>query len=505
MDLSSNILLGFRVALEPQNLLYCFLGVLAGTLVGVLPGIGPVTGIALLIPITFGMNPTSAVIMLAGIYYGAMYGGSTTSILIKTPGESASVMTSIDGYALAKQGRAGAALGMSAVSSFVGGTLSVLGLMLIAPLMVRVALKFGPAEYCALMLFGLTLVTRLAGDSMAKAVQMALLGLILGTVGVEPIMGSQRFTFGQTALLDGLDFVAVAMGLFALAEVLNNMDGTLNQAVVKAKLRNLWPSRQDFAESKGAIGRGSLIGFLVGSLPGAGATLASFMAYAAERKASKRPERFGKGAIDAVAATEGANNAATGGAMVPMLTLGIPSSATTAIMLGAMLIYGLQPGPQLINRNPQFFWGVITSMYIGNLMLVILNLPLVGLFASLLRVPYRILLPLIVLFTALGAYAIGNNVSDMWIMIAFGVLGFFLQKYGYPAAPVVLGLVLGPLVETYFAQAMSLSAGDYSTFLRRPGSAAILAVTALSVLAPLFGRVRGWTRNVGEAARTAEV
>ena len=505
MDTLQNIGLGFGVALEPQNLLYCFLGVLAGTLVGVLPGIGPVTGIALLIPITFGMNPTSAVIMLAGIYYGAMYGGSTTSILIKTPGESASVMTSIDGYALAKQGRAGAALGMSAVSSFIGGTLSVLGLMLIAPLMVRVALKFGPPEYCALMLFGLTLVTRLAGDSMAKAVQMALLGLIIGTVGIDPIGGAQRFTFGQTALLDGLDFVAVAMGLFALAEVLNNVDGTLNQAVVKAKLRNLWPSRRDFAESWGAIGRGSLIGFLVGSLPGAGATLASFMAYAAEKKASKRPERFGKAAIDAVAATEGANNAATGGAMVPMLTLGIPSSATTAIMLGAMLIYGLQPGPQLINRDPRFFWGVIASMYIGNLMLVILNLPLVGLFASLLRVPYRLLLPLIVLFTALGAYAIANNVSDMWIMIAFGVLGFFLQKYGYPAAPVVLGLVLGPLVETYFAQAMSLAAGDYSIFLRRPGSAAILTVTALSVLAPLFGRARGWTRNVGEAARTAEV
>jgi putative tricarboxylic transport membrane protein len=505
LDILQNIGLGFSVALQPQNLLYCFLGVLAGTLVGVLPGIGPVTGIALLIPITFGMNPTSAIIMLAGIYYGAMYGGSTTSILIKTPGESASVMTSIDGYELAKQGRAGAALGMSAVSSFVGGTLSVLGLMLIAPLMVRLALKFGPPEYCALMLFGLTLVTRLAGDSMAKALQMALLGLIIGTVGIDPIGGQQRLTFGRPELLDGLDFVAVAMGLFALAEVLNNMDGTLNQAVIKAKLRNLWPSRQDFAESRGAIGRGSLLGFLVGSLPGAGATLASFMAYAVEKKFSKRPERFGKGAIDAVAAAEGANNAATGGAMVPMLTLGIPSSATTAIMLGAMLLYGLQPGPQLIARDPRFFWGVVASMYIGNLMLVILNLPLVGLFASILCIPYRILLPLIVLFTALGAYAIANNVSDMWIMIAFGVLGYFLQKFNYPAAPVVLGLVLGPLVEIYFAQAMTISAGDYSIFLTRPGSAAILAALALAALAPLFGKARGWTHNVGEAARTAEV
>ena len=505
MDTLQNILLGFSVALLPQNLLYCFLGVLAGTLVGVLPGIGPVTGIALLIPITFGMDATSAIIMLSGIYYGAMYGGSTTSILIKTPGESASVMTSIDGYALAKQGRAGAALGMSAISSFIAGTVSVLGLMLIAPPMVNVALRFGPPEYFALMLFGLTLVTRLAGTSMVKGIQMALLGLIIGTVGIDPISGTTRFTFERAELLDGIDFIAVAMGLFALAEVLNNVDGTLNQALVKAKLRGLWPARRDFAESKGAIGRGTIIGFLVGSLPGAGATLASFIAYAVEKRASKHPERFGKGAIDAVAATEGANNAATAGAMVPMLTLGIPSSATTAIMLGAMLIYGLQPGPALLSKNPQFFWGVIASMYIGNIMLVILNLPLVGLFASLLRVPYRILLPLIVLFTALGAYAIGNNVSDMWIMIAFGVLGFFLQKYEYPAAPVVLGLVLGPLVETNFARAMTISGGNYAIFLTRPISAAILALTAISIAAPLFGKARTWTRNVGEAARTSEV
>jgi putative tricarboxylic transport membrane protein len=491
MDVLQQVGQGFLIALTPQNLLFCFIGVLAGTLIGVLPGIGPVSGVAILLPITFSLEPTAGMIMLAGIYYGSMYGGSTTSILINTPGESASVMTCLDGYAMARQGRAGAALGMSAIASFIAGTLSVLGLMLLAPPLAAFALSFGPAEYFALMVLGLTTLTRLAGKSLTKGLMMGAFGLALGTIGIDPITGSARFTFGRVELLDGIGFVPVAMGLFALAEIFANAEHSLSRDVFRTELKGLWPTAGDWLAVRWTMLRATVIGFFIGALPGAGATVAAFMAYAVEKRASKHPERFGTGVIEGVAAPEAANNAATGGALVPLLTLGLPSSATTAVMLGALLIFGLRPGPLLMTERPDFFWAVVTSMYVGNVMLLVLNLPLVGLWASMLRIPYTILLPLILLFTLIGAYALNNNVSDVWIMITFGVVGYLMRKFDYPAAPVVLALVLGPLMETNFRRALSLSQGDYSVFLTHPISAFLLLAAVLSLTWPLLVRLLG--------------
>jgi len=489
LDVLQNLLYGFSVALTPTNLLYCFIGVLAGTLIGVLPGLGPVTGVAILIPITFGKDPVASMIMMAGIYYGAMYGGSTTSILINVPGESASVMTCLDGYQMARKGRAGAALGMSAIGSFISGTLAVMGLMLLAGPLVQVALSFGPPEYFALMVLGLTTLTRLAGKSMIKGLMMGVLGLLLGTVGLDPMSGVSRFTYGKPELLDGLGFVAVAMGLFALAEVLANAEQSLKRDVYETKLTGLLPTIQDWIAVKWTLLRATVIGFVIGALPGAGATVASFMAYAAEKRASKHPERFGTGIIEGVAAPEAANNAATGGALVPLLTLGIPSSATTAVMMGALMMFGLRPGPLLYQEHPEFFWGVIASMYVGNLMLLVLNLPLIGIWVRMLKIPYPILLPLILLFTLLGAYAIGNVTTDIWIMFAFGVLGYAMRKFDYPAAPVVLALVLGPLMETSLRRSLMLSQGSYSIFLMRPIAAGLLLIAALLVLSPVIARL----------------
>jgi len=480
---------GFAVALTPQNLLFCFLGVLMGTLIGVLPGIGPVSGVAILLPIVFTLEPTAAMIMLAGIYYGSMYGGSTTSILINTPGESASVMTCLDGYAMARAGRAGAALGMAALASFVAGTVSVVGLMLLAPPLAEFALKFGPAEYFALMVLGLTMLTRLAGKSLIKGLMMGMFGLALGTVGLDPMTGVARYTAGRIEFLDGVGFVSVAMGLFALGEIFSNAEESLSRDVFKTDLKGLWPSLQDWMAVRWTLVRATIIGFFVGALPGAGATVASFMAYVAEKKASKHPERFGTGVIEGVAAPEAANNAATGGALVPLLTLGIPSSATTAILLGALLILNVRPGPLMIAERPEFFWAVVTSMYVGNVMLLILNLPLVGLWASLLRIPYTILLPLILLFTLIGAYAINNNVWDIWIMLLFGVIGYLMRKFEYPAAPVVLALVLGPLMETNFRRTLAISQGDYAVFLTHPIAAFLLICAVLSLAWPLLARL----------------
>jgi putative tricarboxylic transport membrane protein len=491
MDVLQQVGQGFMLALTPQNLLYCFIGVVAGTLIGVLPGIGPVSGVAILLPITFSLDPTAGMIMLAGIYYGSMYGGSTTSILINTPGESASVMTCLDGYAMARQGRAGPALGMCAIASFLAGTASVIGLMLLAPPLASFALRFGPAEYFALMILGLTTLTRLAGKSLAKGLLMGAFGLALGTIGLDPMTGTQRFTFGRIELLDGLGFVPVAMGLFALAEIFANAEESLKRDVFRTELKGLWPSLQDWIAVRWTILRATVIGFFVGVLPGAGATVAAFMAYAVEKKASKHPERFGQGTIEGVAAPEAANNAATGGALVPLLTLGLPSSATTAVMLGALLIFGLRPGPLLMTERPDFFWAVVTSMYVGNVMLLILNLPLVGVWASILRIPYTILLPLILLFTLIGAYALNNNVSDIWIMIVFGVIGYLMRKFDYPAAPVVLAMVLGPLMETNFRRALTISQGDYSVFITHPISAVLLLSAALSLVWPLLTRLFG--------------
>ena len=480
---------GFAIALTPYNLFFCFIGVLMGTLIGVLPGLGPVSGVAILLPITFTLEPTAAMIMLAGIYYGSMYGGSTTSILINTPGESASVMTCLDGYAMARQGRAGAALGMSALASFIAGTVSVLGLMLLAPPLARFALSFGPTEYFALMILGLTMLTRLAGKSLVKGLMMGAFGLALGTVGLDPITGTQRFTFGRVELLDGLTFVPVAMGIFALGEIFSNAEESLTREVFKTRLQGLLPTAQDWFAVRWTLVRATIIGFVVGALPGAGATVASFMAYAAEKKASKHPEKFGTGVIEGVAAPEAANNAATGGALVPLLTLGIPSSATTAILLGALLILNVRPGPLMITERPEFFWAVVTSMYVGNVMLLVLNLPLVGVWASLLRVPYTILLPMILLFTLIGAYALNNSVTDIWIMLVFGLIGYLMRKFEYPAAPLVLALVLGPLMETNFRRSLQISQGDYSIFLTHPLSAFLLACALLSLTWPLLVRL----------------
>jgi putative tricarboxylic transport membrane protein len=487
MEIFQNILRGFQVALSLQNLLFCFAGVTFGTLIGVLPGIGPVTGVAILIPITFGLNATTAIITMAGVYYGAMYGGSTTSILINVPGESSSVMTTLDGYQMAKKGRAGPALGMAAFGSFIAGTLAVVLLTFIAPPLATVALSFGPPEYFALTFMGLTLVTSLSGESMLKGIMSGVFGLIVASVGVDAISGEERFTFGNIYLLDGMGFIGVAVGLFAVAEVLVNLEEPMEQVFVRTKLtlRNLFPNLQDWKDSLGPIGRSSLLGFFIGVLPGAGATIASFMSYAMEKKLSKHPEKFGTGIIEGVAAPESANNAAAGGAMVPLLTLGIPGSGTTAVLLGALLIHGLRPGPLLFQNNPDFVWAVIASMYIGNVMLLILNLPLVGMWASMLRIPYKILMPLIVTLSAVGVFATDNNVFDMWVMFAFGVIGYLMRKLEFPAAPAVLGLVLGPLVERSLRQSLTISHGDLSIFFTRPISAVLTICALLSLFAPL--------------------
>jgi putative tricarboxylic transport membrane protein len=493
-----DLLHGFQVALTLHNVLFCFVGVTVGTLIGVLPGIGPVTGVALFIPITFGMPATTAIITMAGVYYGAMYGGSTTSILINVPGESSSVMTTLDGYQMAKKGRAGPALGMAAFASFIAGTFAIIMLTFIAPPLAGVALSFGPPEYFALTFMGLTMVTTLSGDSMVKGLMSGVFGLIVACVGVDAISGEERFTFGNIYMLDGMGFIGVAVGLFALAEVLVNLEQPLQQVFVKTsfKLRSLFPNVQDWRDSLGAIGRSSVLGFFVGVLPGAGATIASFLSYALEKKISRDPERFGTGIIQGVAAPEGANNAAAGGAMVPLLTLGIPGSGTTAVLLGAFLIHGLRPGPLLFSTSPDVVWGVIASMYVGNVLLLILNLPLVGLWASMLRVPYRILMPLIVTISAVGVFATDNNPFDMWVMLGFGFIGYLMRKLEIPAAPAVLGLVLGPLVERSLRQSLTISHGDLSIFVTRPISAALIAVALLSLFTPLARSLWLHSRNV---------
>lgn len=496
MELIQHVALGFSVALQPINLLYCFLGVFAGTMIGVLPGIGPVTGVAILIPVTFGMDPTTAVIMLAGIYYGAMYGGSTASILVNVPGESASVMTAVDGYQMARQGRAGAALGMSAIGSFIAGTASVLALMLIATPVVSLALSFGPPEYFVLMLLGLSTLTRLAGKSLLKGLAMGLLGMLIGTVGLDPVAGVARFTFGRADMMDGIGFVSVAMGLFAFGEILTNLEGSLDREVFTAKIGKVLPTAEDWIACKWTLVRSTIIGFVIGSLPGAGATVAAFMAYAVEKRASKTPERFGQGAIEGVCASESANNAATGGALVPLLTLGIPSSATVAILMGALMMNGLRPGPLLMAERPEFFWGLVASMYVGNVMLLILNLPLIGLWVKILKVPYPVLIPLILLFVQLGAYTVGGAMVDLWIMFAFGLVGYLMRKFDYPAAPLVLALVLGPIMEKNLKTSLTISQGDPMIFFQRPITLVLFGFIILSLGWPVLVSLltRGKTR-----------
>jgi putative tricarboxylic transport membrane protein len=500
MDLFHHLVLGFQVATSVENLLFCFIGVLIGTLIGVLPGIGPSTGIAILIPVTFGMGPTTAIITLAGIYYGAMYGGSTTSILINLPGESASVMTMLDGYQMAKKGRAGAALGMAALASFIAGTFSLIMLTLVAPPLAKFAISFGPPEYFALTFMGLTLVSALGGDKPLKAYISAIVGLLIACVGIDAISGVARFTFDSMNLLDGIGFIAMAIGLFAVSEILVNLEEEMKQVFSDAKLGflSLFPTAQDWKDSFGALWRGSILGFFIGTLPGSGATLCSFVAYAVEKRVSKHPEKFGTGVIEGVAAPEGANNSAAGGAMVPMLTLGIPSGASTAIMLGALMIHGLRPGPMLFSTNPEVVWGLIVSMYIGNVFLIILNMPLIGLWVKLLRVPYKVLMPLILTISATGIFATDNNVFDMWVMFFFGMVGYVMRKLDFPAAPMVLALVLGRLVEMSLRQALTISHGSIAIFFTRPIAAGLMFVALLSLFSPLL--IMLWKRYRARAA-----
>ncbi len=479
---------GFGVALKPFNLLYCVLGVTLGTLVGVLPGLGPVAAISLLLPTTFKMSAESAFIMLAGIYYGAMYGGSTTSILVNIPGEAASVVTCLDGYAMARQGRAGPALAISAIGSFVGGTLSVVGLMLFAPPLAAFALSFGPPEYFSLMILGFTILAYLSGSSMVKSLIMGAIGMLLGIVGVDAISGANRFVFGVPELLDGIGIVPVAMGLFGIAEVLTNLEQTSSEDVFVRAIGRLMPSREEWRRSIGAIIRGTGIGFLLGLLPGGGTIIASFAAYGIEKRISREPERFGQGAIEGVASPETANNAATGAAFIPMLTLGIPANAVMAILLGALMVHGLQTGPLLMRDAPAIFWGTVASMYVGNVLLVVLNLPLVGVWVRLLKVPYALLFPLILLFCVIGAYTLSNSATDVLIMIGFGVLGWLLRRWRYEAAPLILALVLGPLLESSLRQSLILSNGSLGIFVMRPLSALLLGVAVALLVVPMFMR-----------------
>ncbi len=488
-----NLLLGFSLSITPINLLFCFIGVSIGTMIGVLPGVGPVAGTAMLIPFTFGMNPTTAMIMIAGIYYGAMYGGSTTSILVNLPGESASVMTCLDGYQMARKGRAGAALGISAIGSFIAGTLSIMGLMLLAPPLANFALKFGPPEYFALMVLGMTLVVSLVAEDLIKGLIAGLFGVFLGTVGIDPMTGIERFSYGIATLLDGISFVSVAVGLFAIAEVMIMSENPAPISSYIPNISNLLPNKQDWEDSTLPILRGSIIGFFVGVMPGAGATIGSMLTYATEKKISKHPEKFGTGVIEAVAAPESANNAASGGAMVPLLTLGVPGSGTTAVMMGALLIHGLRPGPLLFEKHPDFVWGVLTSMYIGNIMLLILNLPLVGIWARMLKIPHRLLIPLILAFCVVGVYTVNNNIGELWVMFVFGIIGYFMKKYGFPAAPVVLALVLTPLLENALVQSLQMSRQSFSIFFTRPISLTLLIIAMLSLFSPLLRLL--WTRR----------
>jgi len=485
---------GFAVALQPFNLLWCLVGVALGTVVGILPGLGPPATIAMLLPLTFLMPPASAMIMLAGIYYGAKYGGSTTSILLNVPGESASVATCFDGYQMARKGRAGPALGIAAIASFIAGTVGVLGLMLVAPPLARMALAFSSPEYFALMSLGLAMVVLLAGRSMVKALLAMLVGLWLAGIGTDLFSQTSRFTFGRMELLSGIDFVVVAIGVFAIGEVLANMQGReAAKALPFPKgVRNLLPTVQDLKDSRFAFANGSIVGFLIGVLPGAGSTIASFISYGLEKAVSRRPEEFGKGVVEGVAAPEGANNAETGGALIPMLTLGIPGSSTTAVLLAALVLWGFKPGPLFIPENPALFWGLVASMYIGNLMLLVLNLPLVPVFAQVLRTPVYILYPIILGIALVGVYSTSGGLFDLWLLVGFGLMGYLMRKLDYPSAPLILGVVLGGAMERALRQSLMMSDGSISILVSRPVSAVMLSLAVLILLIPLFNKVNTW-------------
>jgi putative tricarboxylic transport membrane protein len=473
---------GFHVAFQPDNLLFCATGVLLGTLVGVLPGIGPVGAMALLLPATFKASPTASLIMLAGIWYGSQYGGSTTSILVNIPGEATSVMTCLDGYQMARQGRAGPALAIAAWGSFIAGTFSLIGLILLAVPLAEEALRFGPPEYFSLMCAGLVLLTFMAQKSFLKAIMMALAGILLSTVGLDLISGLPRFTFGIEELVSGISISPMVMGLFGIAEILNNLDDTIQGGVLSGAIGHLYPSVKDWLQAIGAIVRGTVIGFLLGILPGGGAILSTFVSYAVEKKVSKNPEKFGKGAIEGVAAPESANNAAAESALIPLLSLGLPPNVNMAMLFSALVIHGIQPGPLLIKNHPDIFWGLIASMYIGNMLLVVLNLPLVGIWVKVLKIPVKILVPLILLFCLIGAYSINGVIFDVYVMVFFGVIGYLSRKFAYEIAPLVLAFVLGRRLEQALRQSLLISQGSFTIFFTSPISAIGLGIAVLLLI-----------------------
>ena len=493
MELLNHLAIGWHTAGTWANLFYCFAGVFLGTAIGVLPGLGPTATIAMLLPVTFVLAPESALIMLAGIYYGSQYGGSTTSILVNLPGEAASVVTTIDGYQMAKQGRAGAALAASAVGSFFAGTVATLLIAAFAPPLAAIALKFGPADFFSLMVLGLVASVVLAQGSLLHAFGMVVLGLLLGLIGTDVNSGVQRFTFGFLELADGIGFVTVAMGMFGLGEIIRNLEDEKDRSVTATKITSLWPTKEDWRRMTPAILRDTVIGSALGLLPGSGSILGSFGAYSIEKKISKHRAEFGKGAIEGVAAPEAANNAGAQTSFIPMLTLGIPSNPVMALMIGAMIIHGIQPGPPVVTSQPALFWGVVVSMWIGNLMLLILNLPLIGMWVRLITIPYQFLYPGILVFCAIGVFSLKNATFDVYLMGLFGVIGYVFSKLGCEPAPMLLAFILGPLMEEYLRRAMLLSRGDPMVFLHRPISATLLVLAALamlSVLLPSFSKTR---------------
>lgn len=490
MEILNHLIEGATVAFQPMNLFFCFIGVLMGTLVGVLPGLGPTAAIALLLPVSFHIPPVATIIMLAGIYYGAMYGGSTTSILVNMPGEAASVITCLDGYQMAKQGRAGPALGIAAIGSFVAGTIGIVGIMFLAPPMAQFALAFGPPEYFSMMLMGIVIIIYMSSGSILKDFMTAVFGLLLGTIGMDSIAGTQRLTFGVLELADGVGFIPAVMGLFGISEILMNVERVVATTLVTEKVKNLLPSLQDMKDSIRPILRGSVLGFLIGVLPGPAPVISTYSSYAMEKKLSKTPEKFGTGHIAGVAGPESANNAASSGAMIPLFTLGIPANSVIAVLLGAFMIHGLQPGPMFITKYPDIFWGTIVSMYLGNAMLLVLNLPLIPLWVKVLKVPYSILFPLILIFCLIGVYSLNFSQVEIALMTGFGVLGYFMRKFKFEMAPLILALVLGPMMESNLRLALLLNQGDASVFVTKPISAVFIAVSGLLILSTMIPSIR---------------
>ncbi len=481
-----NIFTGISIIFTPMNIFFCFIGCFVGTLIGVLPGIGPAGSVALLLPFTFNLPAVTGIIMLAGIFYGSQYGGSTTSILVNIPGEAASVVTCLDGYQMARNGKAGKALGIAAIGSFVGGTFGVILLQLMAPPIAVFALNFGPSEFVAIILFSLTLLAYLASGSMIKAYAMAALGMIIGTVGIDSVSGSMRFTFGIPELYEGIGLIPLVMGIFGVGEILNNIEEVYKRDVFKAQIGKLLPNIQDLKDSAKPIARGSVLGFLIGIIPGPGNITSSFVSYTLEKRFSKHPENFGKGAIEGVAGPETANNSATAGAFVPLLTLGIPTSATMALLLGALRVHGVIPGPLLITEHPDIFWGVILSMYLGNIMLLVLNLPLIGMWVKILKVPYGFLFPLILLFCLIGVYSSNMSLLEINMMIFFGVLGYIMRKTGFEAAPLIFAYIMCPILEEAFRQSLIVSSGDLTIFFKRPITVIVLSITLFFIFSSMF-------------------